>query len=250
MTMVTVAVSVLLVSILVYIPQAYSFVFTLARKDGSPPLFSRRSSRMTLNAQGDGALSASSNNNNDKKPRLIVFDLDGCLWRPEMYELQWEGWGAGSPFQLIDSSSARSNSGTVVELLGDVSHVLQELHTDPMWNNVKVGISSRTDEPSWAKELLQMFKLPESQVSLEKVFSGPIEISYDSKTRHFERISSSTGVPMESILFFDNEYGNCKSVSKQGVSVCYCPDGVTRQVWEKAIECFPCAWGEVVGIDM
>ena len=28
-------------------------------------------------------------------PKALVFDLDGCCWDPEMYEL----WGGGSPFQ-------------------------------------------------------------------------------------------------------------------------------------------------------
>ena len=28
-------------------------------------------------------------------PKAFVFDLDGCCWDPEMYEL----WGGGSPFK-------------------------------------------------------------------------------------------------------------------------------------------------------
>lgn len=180
------------------------------------------------------------------KPSLIVFDLDGCLWSPEMYELLWEGRGAGSPFTPIGENQMQSNSGTVVQLLGDVAHVLEELHSNPKWKDTHVGISSRTDEPTWAKELLQKFQLPESKVPLQTVFRGPIEISYDSKTSHFERISKSTGVPFEEILFFDNEFGNCKSVSRQGVSVCHCPDGVTRDAFNRAVNSFPCQWGQVV----
>ena len=180
------------------------------------------------------------------KPTLIVFDLDGCLWSPEMYELLWQGRGAGSPFTPIGKNEMQSNSGTVVQLLGDVANVLQELHSHPKWNYTQVGISSRTDEPSWAMELLQKFQLPKSKVPLQTVFKGPIEISYDSKTKHFERICKSTGVPFEEILFFDNEFGNCKSVSRQGVSVCHCPDGVTRKAFDLAVESFPCQWGQVV----
>jgi len=169
----------------------------------------------------------------------------------EMYELRWDGPHAGAPFQPMDGNRMKCNSGTsVVELLGDVAHVLEELHSNIEWKDTKIGISSRTDEPSWARELLQKFILPTSQVPLETVFTGPWEISYDSKIQHFERISSATGVPMESILFFDNEAGNCRSVSRQGVSVCHCPNGVTREAFDKAIECFPCTWGEVIGIDM
>jgi hypothetical protein len=92
--------------------------------------------------------------------------------------------------------------------------------------------------------------LPQSKVPLETVFTGPWELSFDAKTQHFERISQSTGVALENMLFFDNEAGNCRAVSKQGVSVCYCPNGVTREAFDKAIECFPCAHGQVVGIDL
>ena len=28
-------------------------------------------------------------------PKVVVFDLDGCVWDPEMYEL----WGGGAPFK-------------------------------------------------------------------------------------------------------------------------------------------------------
>ena len=28
-------------------------------------------------------------------PKVIVFDLDGCVWDPEMYQL----WGGGAPFK-------------------------------------------------------------------------------------------------------------------------------------------------------
>ena len=32
---------------------------------------------------------------NKPVPKVFVFDLDGCCWDPEMYEL----WGGGAPFK-------------------------------------------------------------------------------------------------------------------------------------------------------
>lgn len=189
---------------------------------------------------------------NEDKPRIIVFDLDGCLWRPEMYELLWDG-PVHSPFapgDPTDLTKLKSKLGTTVSLIGDVASVLDELHLEPAWAHVDLGISSRTDEPTWARELLRKFILPQSKVPLETVFTGPWELSFDTKATHFERISQATGVALEKMLFFDNEAGNCRTVSKQGVSVCYCPNGVTREAFDKAIECFPCAIGKVVGIDL
>lgn len=229
-----------LIITLVLIDQASSFQSSLLHKKGICLTFSMAPSVKQSTARG----MTNANEQASSKPTLIIFDLDGCLWSPEMYELLWQGRGAGSPFRAIGDNKMQSNSGTAVELLGDVANVLEELHSD--YPSVKVGISSRTDEPSWAMELLQKFQLPNSRKPLQTVFTGPIEISYDSKTQHFERISKSTGVPMTEMLFFDNEFGNCRSVSKQGVSVCHCPNGVTREAFDAAMSSFPCQWGKVI----
>ena len=48
------------------------------------------------------------------KPKVVVFDLDGCLWDPEMYMLSWRG---GAPFEP-DGDAMLSQSGERVVLLG------------------------------------------------------------------------------------------------------------------------------------
>ena len=85
--------------------------------------------------------------------------------------------------------------------------------------------------------------------ALGDVFQGPIEIQSDNKVYHFQRISSVTGVAMKDILFFDNERGNCVEVAKLGVAVGYCPDGVTKRIWDCCLQAFPTASGKVVGLD-
>lgn len=41
-----------------------------------------------------------------------------------------------------------------VVLLGAVREVLRELHCEAPWDDVVVGIASRTDEPGWAQARL------------------------------------------------------------------------------------------------
>ena len=41
------------------------------------------------------------------------------------------------------------------------------------------------------------------------------------------------------MLFFDNEYGNCREISSLGVTVAFSPDGVTGDVWAEAVAAFP-----------
>ena len=202
------------------------------------------------------ASSNADNEDNPTKPKIVVFDLDGCLWRPEMYEILYFSAGKGAPFSVDPSDPSRllTVGNEPVCLLGDIRNVMKELHCDSVWENTIVGISSRTDEPSWARELLKKFKVEmdddKGVFTLDDVFQkGPIEIAKDAKIKHFERISRKYGVPMKDILFFDNELGNCRDVAALGVTVVYCPDGVTEEIWNLAVkDSFPRSDGTVVGL--
>ena len=88
---------------------------------------------------------------------LVVFDLDACCWYPEMYEL----WGGGAPFR--QDSRAPNNTltdarGTKVRMLGDVAACFEECHSRMQAGEpLLVGVASRSDEPSWARECLRKF---------------------------------------------------------------------------------------------
>lgn len=102
-------------------------------------------------------------------PKLIVFDLDGCVWEPEMYEL----WGGGAPFSynpkngdLIDSRQRG------VYLLGDVRDIMYQIKTGEEFKDSIIAIASSCDEPSWADECLRKFRIgPNLDVELKTVFS-------------------------------------------------------------------------------
>lgn len=180
-----------------------------------------------------------------------------------MYELLYFSGGKGAPFtyspDYAKDGTLFTIGGEPVRLLGQVRNVMRELYCDKeTWSGTLVGISSRTDQSYWAKELLQKFTMtinPDDQensstetFTLQDVFTGPIEIRQDSKVNHFRRIATNTGIPMEDMLFFDNERGNCVDIAELGVAVTYCPDGVTSQLWEKALAAFPDASGKVLGL--
>ena len=47
-----------------------------------------------------------------------------------------------------------------------------------------------------------------------------------SKVSHLKAVSSQMHVPLESILFYDNEMRNIRDVKPMGVHCWYCPDGL------------------------
>lgn len=57
-------------------------------------------------------------------PKVVVFDLDGCVWDPEMYQL----WGGGAPFAPDGRGNLIDKAGIVVRLLGAVREVSPTLH--------------------------------------------------------------------------------------------------------------------------
>ena len=158
------------------------------------------------------------------KPKVVVFDLDGCLWDPEMYMLSWRG---GAPFEA---------DGERVVLLGAARDILRQLRTTDDWSATKVAISSRTDEPAWAAELLDKFRVDD--MVLGDCFDAR-EITKESKSSHFRRLKEKYECDYEEMLFFDNEYGNCREISSLGVTVAFSPEGVTGDVWAEAVAAFP-----------
>ena len=166
-------------------------------------------------------------------PKAVVFDLDGCLWAPDMYML----WGGGAPFTKGKNGDLIDRSGQRVTMLGAVPEVLYELKTEEKWQDVVVAVASCTDEPDWAQDCMTMFEIGgglniKDAMAIEEIYKAR-------KTSHLRSIAEKTGLPLESMLFFDNEYGNCQDVASIGVSVAYVPDGVTADAWQTALESFP-----------
>ena len=92
-------------------------------------------------------------------PELIVFDLDNCVWFPEMYQL----WGGGAPFKQKPDGDLTDKSGERVYLMGDIRNIMNELKNDSKYSNVEIAIASCCDEPTWADECLRKFKINENE---------------------------------------------------------------------------------------
>lgn len=82
-------------------------------------------------------------------------------------------------------------------------------------SEVKLALASRTEEPAWAEEVVHLFKVDGDSVIVD--FTHAREIYPTSKEKHFRELSAKLGVPLEKMLFFDDERRNIHDV--RGVRV-------------------------------
>ena len=147
---------------------------------------------------------------------LIVFDLDFTLW---------DAGGTWcdhlSPPFVRRNGDVVDRQGSCVQLYPDVRSILQWCRD----HGVSTAIASRTGEPSWARELLDLFEI-RNHFDYEQIYPG-------SKQYHFNALRRESGHPYERMIFFDDEYRNIEDVQALGVHAVHVPNGLTRTLFEK-----------------
>ena len=168
---------------------------------------------------------------------MVVWDLDACCWYPEMYMLFG---GGGGPFKQ-DSTSPNNTltdrGGSKVHLLADVAASWGDLHRRIQAGQpLLVGVASRSDEPSWARECLRKFIVAPGVSMMDVVTEERCEIYKGSKKSHFAALQKKTGLPYNKMCFFDDDMANINDVGRLGVHCFYTPDGVTKAIFDKGLK--------------
>jgi magnesium-dependent phosphatase 1 len=184
--------------------------------------------------------------------QLVVFDLDYTIWQPEMYQIDGppmlmsvddfqrkrnRGHPPGSD-TILQHKIVTDRRGTPITVFEGASHALSEINRQKKVKPLKVGISSRTDEPRWALQIMQWLTVADGTPLANCFDNNLIEISYDNKSKHFMSLNRKTGIPFEDMVFFDNEYSNIQSVGSLGVKCYFTPEGMTKDVWNKCLADF------------
>ena len=146
-------------------------------------------------------------------PTMIIFDLDDCLWSPEMHEL-WSNPSIKEKGNLGDDKNSQGvvgmkvpPAGPTVRLFPGARRVLRELATNPKYAGILLGVASSSLEPSYSHACLEGIEiLP--QLTMRQLIqydqigrTGPL--SPDKRT-HFRLLHQESNVPYKEMLFFDD----------------------------------------------
>jgi len=183
----------------------------------------------------------SNEHKSDYLPSMIVFDLDDCLWTPEMHELY------GLPSKPINGNlnpnlqddindiprkgrqpkrSSKSNytdediieeigvigmqvpgSSQAVYLYEGARKALREIGTDPKYKNVLIAVASTSLEPSYSHHCIDHIEIF-PRVTIRDILDhdevGRSGHLTSRKTTHFKALHEESNVPYEEMLFFDD----------------------------------------------
>eukprot|EP00898_Chlorokybus_atmophyticus_P005131 jgi/Chlat1/5619/Chrsp369S05381 len=152
------------------------------------------------------------------RPGLVCFDLDYTLWP------FWVDTHVDPPFSK-DGDGAVDRHGYKIRLYPDVRKILSKFQAE----GIPMAVASRTSATKEANQLLKLLNL-DSYFSHKEIYPG-------GKTTHLTRISKASGVPLNQIVFFDDEFRNIRDTRGIGVHAVHADDrqGVTMALVTEAL---------------
>lgn len=146
-------------------------------------------------------------------PSMIVFDLDDCLWSPEMYTLRNK---PSIPVEgIIDEKNQHRGivgmqvprNGPIVKLFNEAREILQELVTNPTYRDITLGLASSSEEPTYSWSCLEGIEIIPGTF-MKDLFSyaqiGRSAPLSSRKTTHFSLLQRESSIPYHQMLFFDD----------------------------------------------
>ncbi|XP_057328282.1 magnesium-dependent phosphatase 1-like [Microplitis mediator] len=162
---------------------------------------------------------AAENNENIKKPKIIVFDLDYTLWP------FWIDTHVTPPFSRKHDSIVDAQ-GKKIKYYEQVPEILENLAKE----GFEIGIASRTSEIKGAYQLLKLLNW-DKYIKYTEIYPG-------CKITHFNKIKEASGVDFKDMIFFDDERRNIDDLTKVGVLSIYVKNGLNKNEIKNGLEQF------------
>jgi len=145
--------------------------------------------------------------------KLVVFDLDFTLW-----DCGGTFCDETMPPFMLKNNKVTDSWGRQIKLYDEVLPILNFLKE----NSILAAIASRTHQPDWALELLELLKV-KGRFDYLEIFPG-------TKSQHVKNIQERAGVSFKEMLFFDDEHRNIEDVSELGVRSVYVREGINMKI--------------------
>ncbi len=142
---------------------------------------------------------------------LFVFDLDFTLW-----DCDGTWCDHTQPPYCKKEEIVVDARNRIIEIYPDIRFILELLQHQ----NVTMAVASRTSQPTWAADLLNLFEI-EHFFSYKEIYPG-------SKIQHFMKLHKTTGIPYSEMYFFDDELRNIEEVGSLGVQCVWIEDGLQK----------------------
>lgn len=149
-------------------------------------------------------------------PELVVFDLDFTLW-----DCGGTWCDCLTPPFRYRQEEVTDRRNRIVQLYDDVLDILEHCERA----SVPMAIASRTEQPTWARELVSLLGIAD-----RFRFS---EIYPSTKTKHFAALREASKIDYEAMLFFDDETRNIVEVSRLDVTCVHVTTGINNAVFQE-----------------
>jgi len=154
-------------------------------------------------------------------PKLVVFDLDFTLW-----DCGGTWCDCLLPPFAVRNRRIVDRGGRQIRLYEDVLSIFDRCDRV----GVPMALASRTEQPPWARELIEL-------LGIARRFAHA-EIYPSSKLKHFSALKTASGADFLDMLFFDDEMRNIREVGRLGVASVFVENGLNGKLFEDSLHRF------------